>query len=92
MITALTPDIISYDYPPRTLNKDITYGQWAGTEIKATKTIWDKLKLTAGMEYTLNFQQDSGNYDLDPYARYLDDRRDSSIWGAYVQGDYALTP
>lgn len=81
-----------YDYPPRTLNKDTAYGQWAGTEIKATKMIQDKLKLTFGMEYTFNFQQDTGNYDLDPYARYLDDRRDSSVWGAYFQGDYALTP
>ena len=50
-----------YDYPPRTLNKDYGYGQWAGTEIKATKKIWDKLKLTVGTEYTLNYQQDSGN-------------------------------
>jgi iron complex outermembrane receptor protein len=82
-----------YDLPPRTLlNKDYTYGQWAGTEIKATTKIRDKLKLTVGMEYTLNFQQDSGNYDLDPYTRYLDDRRNSSVWGAYVQGDYTLTP
>jgi outer membrane receptor for ferrienterochelin and colicins len=81
-----------YDYPPRTLNKDYAYGQWAGTEIKVTKKIWDNLKFTVGTEYTLNFQEDSGNYDLDPYTRYLDDRRNSSVWGAFVQGEYYLTP
>ncbi len=80
-----------YDYPPRTLNKDYTYGQWAGTEIKATKVIRGNLKLTLGMEYTLNLQQDQGNYDIDPYTRYLDDRRNSTFWGTYVQGDYYLT-
>ncbi len=81
-----------YDYPPRTLNKDYGDGQWAGTEIKATKKIGDKLKVTAGTEYTLNFQQDSGNYDLDPYTRYLEDYRNSTVWAAYLQAEYFLTP
>ncbi len=77
---------------PRALYKDYSYGQWAGTEIKATKKILDTLKFTAGAEYTLNFQQENGSYDLDPFTRYLDDRRNSSVWAAYVQGDYAPTP
>ena len=80
------------EYPPRALYKDYSYGQWAGTEIKATKKILDTLKLTAGTEYTLNFQQENGAYDLDPYTRYLDDRRNSSVWAAYVQADYAPSP
>lgn len=79
-----------YDYPPRTLNRDESRGTWWGTEIRMTKKLFEKHRVTGGVEFRDNFQQDMQNVDLDPYAVYLDNERSSNIWAAYLQDEVSL--
>ena len=84
-----------YDYstdntPLISLNKDLIQGDWWGGELLLTKTLLRKHKLTAGTEYRDNFRQNLINYDVDPYARYLDNRRESKNVGVYLQNEFAI--
>lgn len=76
-----------YDYPPLTINKDIGRGSWWGTELLATKTFFERHKITAGAEYRNNFEQKQRNYDQSPYTQYLDDSRHSGIWALNLQDE-----
>lgn len=79
-----------YDYPPRTINRDETTGNWWGTEIRLSRALFEKHRLTMGGEFRNNFKQDQKNFDVDPYLSYLDDKRDSTVWAAYVQDEISL--
>jgi iron complex outermembrane receptor protein len=79
-----------YDTPPLSINKDLGWGDWWGTEVQGTRTLFDKLKLTAGMEYRDNIRQNQKNYDETPYTLNLDDKRHSKIWALYTQGEWEI--
>jgi len=84
-----------YDYsqeggPSRVLNRDYGYGKWWGGEFNLGRTLWDKHHFVIGSEYRDNFQQDQGNFDVNPYFQYFEDRHDSQIGAVFVQGDVAL--
>ena len=79
-----------YDPGPVT-NKDLAWGRWWGTELMGTYR-GDAHTLVTGIEYQANIRQDQRNYDVEPYAGYLDDRRDSSRLGLYLQDEWRLTP
>ena len=69
------------------LNEDRSRGDWWGSELQVTKTLCELHKVTAGTEYRNNNIQDQRNYDLLPYAQYLDDKRSSAIWALYLQDE-----
>lgn len=77
-----------YAYPAA-LNKDVAKGAWWGTEAKLVGRL-DRHTVVAGMEYQDNFRQDQINFDVAPYALYLDDRRNSTRTGVYVQDEITL--
>lgn len=72
------------------LNKDLAWGYWWGGEAQFTKTLFDRHKVTAGVEYRNNFRQHQSNYDADPPFQYLDDKRRSAIWALYLQDEVQL--
>jgi outer membrane receptor for ferrienterochelin and colicins len=72
------------------MNKDWALGEWWGGEVQVNRTLFDKHKIIAGLEYRDNFRQDQGNYDVSPFHRYLDDKRQSTIWAGYLQGEFLL--
>lgn len=78
-----------YLYAP-VVNKDFADGKRWGTEAQATKKLFDRHTFIFGAEYRNHFQQDQRNYDLDPYASYLDDRRHNDNWALYGQGEIAV--
>jgi len=78
------------DYPPVTLNKDASFGSWWGTEVQASRSFLERLKLTSGVEYRNNFQLLQQNYD-DGGSSYLNDNRHSNIWAFFLQGDLKLS-
>jgi len=47
-------------------------------------------KLVFGLEVQDNVRQDQSNFDVQPYALYLDDRRKSRRTGLYAQDDFAV--
>ena len=74
------------DYPyPGLLNKDFAHGQWIGTELQVNRTLFDRHILTMGADYRNALQQAQGNYDVDPSAVYVDDRRSSHNWALFTQ-------
>jgi outer membrane receptor for ferrienterochelin and colicins len=84
-----------YDYagegkPPFVENKDATRSAWWGTEVNASKRLLEKHRLTLGLEYRDNLQQDQRNYDAVPFYQYTDDRHQSKVWGLYAQDEFRL--
>jgi iron complex outermembrane receptor protein len=84
-----------YDYaelpedPPDIVeNKDWQSSDWWTTEGQLTMNQFNRQKLIIGGEYRENTKQDQGNHDV--YGEYLDDSRDSTNWGIYVQDEIAL--
>lgn len=77
---------------PSGLNKDRAIGQSWGGELKATQVLFERHLLVAGVEYTDYFRQDQWNWDENPRIEYLNDRRSSYQWAAYLQGEITLLP
>jgi len=71
------------------LTKDQSWGTWWGGETQATRTFFDRHKVTAGLSYRSNRVQQR-NYDAAPFIQYLDDRRTSAIWALYLQDEIQL--
>ncbi|MCK9199661.1 MAG: TonB-dependent receptor [Gallionella sp.] len=75
--------------PPVILNRDETEGRWGGAEVRLMGR-FERHKLVLGAEYQDNFRQDQRNFDVAPYALYLDDRRSSQREGIYLQDEITL--
>ncbi len=85
-----------YDYadvgdpPDLVTSMDDSHGKWLNTEVQLSRQWRENLKVSGGVELRENFQQDQAVWDADPFWSYLDDERDSSNWGAYLQGNWML--
>jgi outer membrane receptor for ferrienterochelin and colicins len=73
------------------LNKDFARGTWWGGELKLSRTLLKRHKLTLGSELRDNVQQDQGNYDISPRQVFVDSRRSSWIWALYAQDEFAIS-
>lgn len=71
------------------LNKDTTRANWWGAEARLVGR-FDRHTLMMGLDYQDNRRQDQANFDIDPYASYLDLRRDSTRAGVYLQDEITL--
>jgi iron complex outermembrane receptor protein len=85
----------TYDYsasggPSRVLNKNFAHGKWWGDQVTFSKQIFERQRLSFGSEIRDNFQQDQGNYDLQPFFQYFNDRRSSNIFSVYAQDEIHL--
>lgn len=85
-----TGDFI-YDYPPLTVNRDESEGEWWAAELQYQTTYFDKQRIILGFEYRGNTKQDQSNFDVDPFESYLDDTRDSDTYGLYIQDEIRVT-
>jgi len=74
---------------PTTINRDLTQGEWVGTEILLSKTLWERQRLTLGSELRDDFDLSLSNSDLDPPAGYLQTRRQE--WSVAVYGEDEIT-
>lgn len=81
--------VYPYAGPPTLLNQDIVNGKWWGGEVRLYGQ-FDRHKVVVGGEYQDNTQQNQANFDVAPYALYLDDRRGSTREGLYVQDEITL--
>ena len=79
----------TYQYP-EAINKDDTVGQWWGGDVKFTTKILNSHNIIVGGEFVDNFRQDQYNYDEQPYAMKLDDKRRSRTWALYVQDEFTI--
>ena len=64
------------------------YGDSWGSEIQYSFLLAEKHQFITGIDYQRNYRQDLTNFDI--YGVYLDEKRDSYQWGAYIQDEYQL--
>jgi iron complex outermembrane receptor protein len=76
--------------PFRFVNKDDTRNGWWGAEVKLTRRMLETHRLTVGAEYRDYFRQDQRNFDENPFASRLDDKRSTSVWAIYLQDEFEI--
>lgn len=81
-----------YDYSEgggssATINRDYADGKWCGGDLMFKKTLFEKHLISFGSEYRNYLKQDQKNYDV---GVYLDDERDASVWGFYLQDEFSI--
>jgi outer membrane receptor for ferrienterochelin and colicins len=84
-----------YDYsatggPSRVMNENFAHGKWWGDEATFSKQIRERQRLSVGLEFRDNFQQNQGNYDLQPFVQYFNDSRTSTVFSLYAQDEIHL--
>jgi iron complex outermembrane receptor protein len=87
--------VYPFDYmdpanPGVTLNLDYARGDWAGTEWQVNKTLFEKLRLTGGVEYKHDIDLTQKNSDLSPPATYVDITTSHDVIGTYAQAEYSI--
>ena len=76
-----------------TLNKDLAEAASYGGEARVTTSLLNVHRLITGVEYEIRGRQDQWNGDIAPSsALYLDDRRRSRTWAAYIQDEITISP
>jgi outer membrane receptor for ferrienterochelin and colicins len=84
-----------YDYSAlggssRVLNRNFAHGKWWGDEVTFSKETFARQRLSVGAEYQDNFEQNQGNYDVEPFTQYLSDYRASTVFSFYAQDEIHL--
>ena len=87
--------IYVYDYsgtgtPPFTQNYDAANGNWVDFQGDASRTFFNRHKVTLGAEIRQDLQQQQTNYDMQPYHLYFDSHRSSRVWALYFQDEYSI--
>ena len=72
------------------LNQDHDFGEWWGGEIQLTKQVWQKHRVTLGMEYRDNFRREFNNADRDPFFSYLKTNKGSRNWALFLQDEFTI--
>lgn len=80
-----------YDYPPVAVSKVFDWGDWWGGELQVTTTVLTNNKIIGGLDYEDNIKQDQKVFDEEPYVVYLDDKKDSTKWAAYLQDELLIS-
>jgi outer membrane receptor for ferrienterochelin and colicins len=76
--------------PSRVLNENFAHGKWWGDEVTFSKQVFERQRLTLGSEFRDNFEQNQGNYDLQPFVQYFSSRRSSTVFSVYAQDEVRL--
>jgi outer membrane receptor for ferrienterochelin and colicins len=86
------PVVYATGLPIKPTNVD-TYsfrGNWWDSEIKVSRTLLEKHKITLGTEIIDNVRQDQGDYS--PIGNHFTpDHANSLIWALYAQDEFAIT-
>jgi outer membrane receptor for ferrienterochelin and colicins len=80
-------DYSSFGGPSRVSNENFAHGKWWGDEVTFSKQIFESQRFSIGSEFRDNFQQNQGNYDLQPYVKYFIDRTTSNIVSVFAQDE-----
>jgi len=72
------------------LNENFSHGKGWGENVTLSKQIFESQRFSAGAEFRDNFQQDQGNYDLQPFVQYFTDSRTSTVFSVFAQDEIRL--
>ncbi len=79
-----------YTYSAAPVNRDFARGSWYGAETRLTWRGWRGHTVLAGVDYQRDSRMQQRNFDVDPYALYLDDNRQRSRHALYAQDEWRL--
>jgi outer membrane receptor protein involved in Fe transport len=79
-----------YDVPPLVINRDLADGRWWGVEARVVSSAWQGHKIVAGAEYQSDTRKEQANFDVNPRAVYLQDRRRGERFGVFAQDETML--
>jgi iron complex outermembrane receptor protein len=71
-------------------NRDRAQADWWGGEVQVSKTLFDRHKVIVGAEYRDYFRLNQSNFDVEPFALILDDKRDAKVWAFYAQDEFTI--
>ena len=71
-------------------NRDRGRSDWWGAELQVSKKLFDRHKVILGAEYRDYFRLNQSNFDVEPFAPILDDKRDSKVWAFYAQDEITI--
>lgn len=80
----------AYDAPPLGLNVDGGRARWWGGEAKLVSTALARHKVVLGAEYQRDYHTEQYNYQHEPRAVYLADKRQRHRAAAYLQDEWWL--
>ena len=81
------------DYPPVTLNRDVSVGRWLGVEARLQAPLGESHRLVTGVEVQRQQRQWQTNVDVTPVAAtYLLDDRQGWRLGIYADDQWTLAP
>lgn len=76
--------------PYGTINLDRTRARWWGADVSLFLQVTARHKLVLGADYQYNHDVLQQNFDIDPFASYLDDRSQGKRLGVYAQDEITL--
>ena len=76
--------------PLLVLNQDYDFGERWGGEVRLTKQMWQKHRVTLGAEYRDDFRREFNNADQDPFFSYLKTNKGSRNWALFLQDEFAI--
>ncbi|MDY6970764.1 MAG: TonB-dependent receptor [Thermodesulfobacteriota bacterium] len=79
-----------WDYPPVTINRDESIGQWVGTELKYLRGIGASHSVSLGGEVIYHIDADQENRDVEPRETYFDDERNFTTWSVFMQDEWEV--
>ncbi|MFA6545771.1 MAG: TonB-dependent receptor, partial [Limisphaerales bacterium] len=71
-------------------NVDPAEGQRWGAEVQASKELWERHKVSAGLDFRDSFQIQQENYNEAPFARNLSDSRQNTVISPYLNSEWQL--
>jgi outer membrane receptor for ferrienterochelin and colicins len=72
------------------VQKDLGHGRWWGGETQVSTTLFDRNKITAGLEYRDNYRQDQVIFNENPFEPIASNRRNSRVWAFYLQDEFSI--
>lgn len=79
-----------YQEPFDVINLDRTRARWWGADASLFLQLTPAHKLVVGADYQYNHDVLQQNYDIEPFASYLDDRSEGKRFGIYAQDEMTL--
>ena len=84
--------LASYDYDTGlAVNDDSARERWWGAELGASRTFFDRFRLTLGADVRRSIDLLQRNYDEQPFTSYLDVSGYQLVFGTYADGHLDIT-
>jgi outer membrane receptor protein involved in Fe transport len=78
------------DAPAPALNQDTADALWFGASVQAVYTGWTGHTFVVGFDAQRDVRRDLSNYDIDPYALYIDGKSTNTHLAPFVEDEFAI--